>query len=59
MSTTTSDIASVNNSFFGKTKVSKGYQQNLVKNFYSTPYTKNSIKTSNKIKTYSALKSFK
>lgn len=37
MSTTSANIASVNSPFLGKNNVSKGYQQNLVKNFYNIP----------------------
>lgn len=37
MSTTTANIASVNSPFLGKNNVTKGYQQNLVKNFYNIP----------------------
>lgn len=35
--TTSVNIASVNSPFIGKNNVSKGYQQNLVKNFYNIP----------------------
>lgn len=42
--TTSANIASVNSPFLGKNNITKGYQQNLVKNFYNIPNSSYNIK---------------